>query len=99
MNTFDIINACFEFFAAIVLLLNIRAILKDKTVQGVSILPSVIFCVWGFWNIIYYSSLHQTASAIAAGFVGVVNLVWLTLVGYYKFDEWLNSNVAISLED
>ena len=81
---YDNINASFEIFAALVLLDNIRIILKDKIVKGVSLLPSFVFCIWGMWNIFYYSHLDQTTSAYAAGFVALANSIWLGLVLYYR---------------
>lgn len=84
----DTINAAFEWFGALVLLLDIRAILRDKSVSGVSLAPKFVFCVWGFWNIYYYGHLDQEGSQIAAAGVTVVNSVWLYLALKYSWKSY-----------
>ena len=55
----DYINGSFEVLAGLFVLLNVRRILRDKTVRGVSILPTAFFTLWGFWNMYYYPYLGQ----------------------------------------
>lgn len=83
--TADIINSFFEGGLALMLTLNIRALLKSKRVEGASLWPSLFVTIWGFWNLAYYPHLHQWASF--AGGVGVVigNSTWLALAVYYRF--------------
>lgn len=80
---YDHINAGFEWFAALVLILNVIQIRKDKRVSGVSIWPAAVFAAWGFFNIFFYSHLNQSLSAIAAVFVALANVTWLGHVFYY----------------
>lgn len=80
----DVINAGFETFAAIVSLLNIKQILKDKVVRGISIWPTVGFTSWGLFNLYYYPHLEQWWSATAAIGMVLVNTTWLGLVWRYR---------------
>ena len=83
----DLINASFEGLAAAVSFLNIRQILKDKAVRGVSGWPVAFFTVWGLWNLYYYPSLGQYFSAVAAAGMVSINVWWLALYRKYKNDN------------
>jgi uncharacterized membrane protein YfcA len=80
----DLINGGFELGLAMMLILNIRRLVKDKRVEGVSMLPAVFVTIWGYWNLIYYPGLHQWYSFV--GGLGVVagNTVWLYLAFKYR---------------
>lgn len=81
----DIINAIFEFLAAWFLILDVRAIRRDKAVQGFSPLSATFFAVWTGWSTLYYYLLDQHVScAIALVCLGI-NIVWLTTV--YRFQN------------
>ena len=80
----DLINASFEIAAAIFLTINVRRLLIDKSVAGVSIVPTAVFSFWGIWNLFYYSELDQPFSVAAAGAVAVVNSLWVILAIYYQ---------------
>lgn len=81
---FDIINGSFELLGGIIYILNIRVILKDKVVNGVSLIPSFFFSSWGIWNLFYYPSLEQWYSFIGAVFLVISNTTWLGLALYYR---------------
>jgi len=83
----DLINGCFELFSALLLLLNIRIILKDKTVKGVSLIPAGFFLSWSVWNIYYYSHLDQWFSFYGGIILLVVNTTWMGLALYYRRKE------------
>jgi len=85
--TADLGNGLFEGGGAIMLLLNLRQLVRDKKVAGVHWGPIVFWTLWGFWNLYYYPSLHQWASF--AGGVGVVacNTAWLGLAFYYRRND------------
>ena len=84
MNWADNVNGLFEFLGALFILLNVRQILKDKQVLGVSILPTMIYTLWGFWNLYYYPYLNQWVSFFSG--IGVVlgNLIWVILALKYR---------------
>ena len=83
----DLINFAFELGAGFVLCLNVKAILKDKVVKGVSVTTYFFYTFWGFWNIFYYYQLSQKLSWYGGIFVVSVNFVYTCLLVYYKF--WL----------
>lgn len=82
-STPDIINACFEFVAAFMLVRNCIFTYKAKTVTGVSILSTIFFASWGYWNIYYYPHLDQTLSFVAGILVTIVNSIWVGQMIYY----------------
>lgn len=81
---FDIVNGCFELMGGFLYILNIKAILKDKVVHGVSLLPAFFFSSWGIWNLFYYPSLEQWYSFIGGVFLVTFNTTWLVLALYYS---------------
>lgn len=83
-HLFDTINGSFESMASLMILNHCRVLYRDKSVQGVSVLSTVFFFVWGIWNTIYYPSLHQTASFIGGIFVAMANGLWIAMMFYYR---------------
>ena len=79
----DLVNGVFEGGGSLLIWLNIRRLLKDKKVEGVSLIPTAFWTIWGYWNLYYYPSLHQWLSF--AGGLGVVwgNTVWIAFAIYY----------------
>lgn len=80
----DQVNACFEGAGAILNIMNIRQILRDKVVHGVTVWPTIFFITWGLWNLFYYRNLNQVTSFVAAGGLVLVNLVWVGLFIFYQ---------------
>jgi len=83
----DLVNGIFEFSGAGINLLNIRAIIRDKKIQGIHWAPYVFFTSWGIWSLWYYSSLDQWFSFLGGIAIAIVNAIWLTLVLYYIHKE------------
>jgi len=83
----DALNSCFEFTGGLFVLLNCMRLYRDKQVRGISLTAVGFFTVWGFFNLVYYPSLSQWASALGAGGVAVANTVWLLQIMYYKRRE------------
>lgn len=79
----DYVNAVFEGGGAVIQLLNVRQLLRDRTVRGVHWLPLSFWTMWGFWNIAYYPSLHQWWSF--AGGLGVVACNTVNLLLMWRF--------------
>ena len=79
----DIINAIFEIFAGLFLLLDVRAIQRDKEVRGFSPISATFFAVWTLWSAVYYGLLNQPFSCWVAVICFTINLVWLTTVYHY----------------
>lgn len=83
----DVINAVFEFGSSVLLLLNLRKLITDKKVAGVSIVPTAWFSLWGAWNLIYYARLEQTWSWFAGIAVFIANTAWVVLALYYTYKD------------
>ena len=85
--TNDLINAGFEFTGALMVLLNVLTLFKDKIVRGVHIGPTLYFTLWGCWNVYYYPSLGQHWSFVAGTCICTANILWIALMLYYKHKE------------
>lgn len=80
----DRTNAAFEVVGVAAALYNCHILIADGgTVQGVSVLSTAFFSVWGAWNLYYYRYLGQSASQYAAGGLVLANGAWLALYLYY----------------
>lgn len=84
MSALDIINAAFEAAAGIFVLNHCRVLLKDRETRGVSILSTVFFMCWGFWNVFYYPALEQPFSAAAGVFVALANAIYIALMVRFR---------------
>lgn len=94
----DLINAGFEFGAAVAILNHCRHLYRQKQVHGVSIASTVFFMLWGGWNIYYYPSLDQGLSFTAGLLVFCANALWvLMLIHYVNRDAEQALDRALSL--
>jgi hypothetical protein len=84
MQINDLVNGLFECCSGFFCWINIFKLIKDKELKGVSWIPLSFFTLWGFWNLFYYPSLNQTLSFIGGISIVIANVVWLSLVFYYK---------------
>jgi hypothetical protein len=80
----DTINAIFEGGGALLLLANIRRLYRDKRLAGVSLIPTVWWNLWGFWNVYFYHAIGTVLSFYAGIGVLVANTVWVALALYYR---------------
>lgn len=80
---YDLINGGFELAGSIGVWGNVRRIWLDKTVKGVDWRSTLLFSLWGYWNLLYYPSLGQWWSL--AGGIAIVlgNTAWLSLMWYF----------------
>jgi len=83
----DLVNGCFETCAGLLLWWNVRIILKHKKLRGVSVVPTAVFGLWGFWNLYYYPFLGQHLSFLGGIFVVAANTTWVVLAIYYILKE------------
>lgn len=79
----DLINGLFEAFGGASIWLNVRRILKDKQVRGVSLVATAFFASWGWWNCYYYPSLGQWLSFWGGVVIVSANSVWIFLAVKY----------------
>lgn len=87
MSYWDLANACFEGCAAAFILNHCRVLYKDKKLRGVSVLSVAFFFSWGVFNIGYYWAIAQTFSWYAGIAVCLSNLLWITMMLYYRHKE------------
>jgi hypothetical protein len=80
----DLITSLFQIGAVIFLLDNIRMLLKDRQLKGVSIGMIFFFTLWGYWGIYMFHMLKQTFSMWTNVAIAVAYTVWLTLAFYFK---------------
>lgn len=76
----DLTNALFEMGGALVSLLSLRQLHRDRELRGVHPAPAVFFLLWGLWNVVYYPSLDQPLSTIGGAALVLVNAAWLLLL-------------------
>jgi len=79
----DLVNGIFEVSGGVLNLMNVWALYRDKKLSGVSLAPTSVFTLWGFWNLWYYPHLDQWLSF--AGGCGIVlsNAAWVLMAIYY----------------
>lgn len=83
----DLINGIFELCGCLFILNHCRVLYRQKMVRGVSLVSTIFFAAWGFWNLFYYPHLGQWISF--AGGIGIVaaNTLWIALMIYYLSAE------------
>jgi hypothetical protein len=87
----DLINSLFEVLGAIMLFNNCRLLWLHKCVQGVSVLTTIFFTLWGIWNLYFYPA-HALWLSFAGGlFLASANVLWVVMAGYYS----LRSHVRV----
>lgn len=85
MSLADLGNGFFEGGGSVLMWLNIRRLLADKQVQGVSLVPAMFWTVWGYWNLFYYPHLHQWLSFVGGIGVVLANSIWVVLALHYSY--------------
>lgn len=83
----DLINGLFELTAGLFCIINIFILIRDKTIKGISWIPTFFYSAWGGWNLYFYPSLGQTLSFMGGIVIFVVNIIWLSLLFYYKYKK------------
>lgn len=80
MNLPDLVNATFEAFGAWSVWANVKRLRKDRDVKGVVWQFTIVWWLWGVWNLLYYGPiLHQWFSEVAGAVLVSGNLVWLVV--------------------
>lgn len=80
----DLINGLFEGLAGLMVLNHCRVLYADKSTRGVSIVSSIFFTMWGFWNLYYYPTLNQPISFYGGMFVVAANIVYVGMMVFYR---------------
>jgi peptidoglycan biosynthesis protein MviN/MurJ (putative lipid II flippase) len=79
----DLVNGLFELFAGFFVLLHCRRLYIDKQVKGVSLIATIFFTSWGFWNLYYYPWLGQWLSFFGGLAIVSANALWIAMMVYY----------------
>jgi hypothetical protein len=79
----DQINGLFEVVGGLFALLNVRRVLRDKAVAGVSWVAVGFWSLWGFWNLYYYPHLDQWMSFYGGLMLVGANTTYVALLLYY----------------
>lgn len=79
----DNLNGLFEFCSGFFILLHCLKMYQDGNVQGVSLLATVYFTVWSYWNLHYYPHLKQRRSFVGGIFTAITHTLWLSMIIYY----------------
>lgn len=85
LQSIDFLNAVFEGAAVIVAIINIRKILKDKCIHGITVISQVFYLIWAFWNVFFYFSYDTMFSFVAAALIALTYVVWMGLIIRYKY--------------
>ena len=80
----DLTNAIFEGGMAFAIMPSVLKLYRDKLVRGIHWFHIAFPTAWGFWNLYYYPWLGQHASFWAGLAVVSVNVVYLSMMLYYK---------------
>lgn len=85
LGTIDFVNALFEIAAVGATIINIRQILKDKCIHGVTVIAQIFYFAWSLWNVYFYYSYSTMFSYWVSVIFCLMNIIWLVLVFYFKF--------------
>lgn len=84
MNAVDTINSLLVFGYIIFGFINIKSVMRDKVIKGISIYFVYFIVIVSTWNMYYYYSLEQYISMILAIILCIINIIWSSLILYYK---------------
>lgn len=79
----DFINGAFELLAGFFVFNHCRVLYRHKLVKGVSLVSTLFFSSWGFWNLYYYPSLAQWWSFAGGLSIVSANCLWIAMMVYY----------------
>jgi len=80
----DTVNGGFEAIGGICIWLNVKRLMRDKSVRGVDWRVTAFFWAWGIWNLFFYPSLNQWASFTGGLVIVAGNFAWLWLAIKYR---------------
>ena len=90
LSFIDAINGSFESLGGILCWINVRRLIHDKYIVGISWHVQGFFSLWGLWNLIYYSSLNQPFSFFGGILLVLGNSTWMLLaIKYLKKETML----------
>lgn len=83
-NPSDLINGLFELTGALMTLLSVKTIIRDKMVRGFHWSPIVFFTSWSIFNLFFYPLNNLWYSFAGGSVLAVVNAIWLYFIFKYR---------------
>jgi hypothetical protein len=80
----DLINGLFQLSGGIMNASNCVVLYRAKKVSGVNKWTTLLFAVWGIWNLYYYPTLNQWYSLVGSLLMAVANIAWFIMSIYYS---------------
>ena len=80
----DQVNSVFALSASILIWKNIQQIKQDKQTKGINILPTLLFLIWSYWNVFYFSVNQHWFSVLTAAFFAIGQTYWFVLFIKYR---------------
>ena len=81
----DLINASFELFGGVAILMSANKCYQNKSADGISWVMTAFFFIWGIFNLFFYPSLGQNLSFYAAVFMVACNIAYTSLIIKYSY--------------
>lgn len=94
----DAINGFFELLGALLICLSIRRLYRDRSIRGVSTIPTAFFALWGWWNLLFYPAVGAWWSFYGGLFMVAANSVWLLQMGYFTINEKYGERIRVFAE-
>lgn len=82
--SFDLINGLFELMGAALVLNHVRVLWAARQVAGVSVFSTVMFTLWGAWNLIYYPALEQWWSFGGGLAIMAANVTYVAMLIHFS---------------
>jgi hypothetical protein len=92
----DIANSMLELVSVFVMCLNVRRLIIDKQLKGISIWSSFYGYAWALWYNYFCFASGQLYSATAGCVFSAVQTVWVIILLYYKWQARSQIHIAKS---
>lgn len=83
---------------SVVIWISVRALVRDKMIRGVSIIPAWVFLATNLYEVWFFGGLEQFVARIGSGLMATGNLVWLVLAYYYMWSERADAQIDKTLD-
>jgi hypothetical protein len=91
MQIWDAVNGSYELLGGALCWLNVRRLIKDKEIKGVSWSVQFFFATWGWWNCFYYPALNQWLSFAGGLLLSLGSTSWV-IVALHYYGKTKNDN-------
>lgn len=77
---------------------NVRALLRDRTVAGISLFPTWVFLTTNLYEVWFFFDLQQNWALVGSVAMAVVNMVWLGIAYFYRWQDSVVSEIEKTLD-